>query len=99
MTAIAKARAKAILDMIILLVLGRNWPAYEVVIAWGRRIGGLAVIGADLRQSARPGDAAIRYHEVCAQRSRSSQSPLIQLPSDPDPSLAMIAASPPQSRQ
>jgi hypothetical protein len=60
MTAIAKARAKAILDMIILLVLGRNWPAYEVVIAWGRRIGGLAVIGADLRQSARPGDAVPR---------------------------------------
>jgi hypothetical protein len=56
MTAIAKARAKAILDMVILLVWGRNWPAYEVVIAWGRRIGGLAVIGADLRQSARPGD-------------------------------------------
>jgi hypothetical protein len=57
MTAIAKARAKAILDMVILLVWGRNWPAYEVVIAWGRRIGGLAVIGADLRQSARQPNA------------------------------------------
>lgn len=60
MTANAKARAKAILDMVILLVWGRNWPAYEVVIAWARRIGGLAVIGADLRQSARPGDAGPR---------------------------------------
>jgi hypothetical protein len=33
MTAIAKARAKAILDMVILLVWGRNWPGYYVVIA------------------------------------------------------------------
>ena len=60
MTANAKARANAILDMVILLVWGRNWPAYEVVIAWVRRIAGLAVIGADLRQSARPGDAVPR---------------------------------------
>jgi hypothetical protein len=60
MTAIAKARANAILDMVILLVWSRNWLAYEVVIVRGRRIGGLAVIGADLRQSARAGDTGRR---------------------------------------